>query len=63
MMVIDDVPKFKGNVGRVLSPAQARDIRSKLSKGVMAKSLAIDYNVSESTISHIKLNKNYKGIV
>jgi hypothetical protein len=60
-----DIPQLKDlrkHHASKLSHDQVIEIRNKLASGVMAKSLAIDYDVHLSTICNIKNNKNYRKV-
>lgn len=47
---------------RLLTPWQVRQIRQRLSFGETLASIAVDYGVSQSTISLIRLNRRYAGV-
>jgi hypothetical protein len=61
--MIDEVPTLKQHPCCKFTPAQVREIRAKLAAGVMGKVIMIDYGISRDTLSNLKLNRTYKGIV
>jgi hypothetical protein len=61
--MIDEVPTLKQHHHSKFTSQQVREIRAKLAAGVMGKIIMIDYGISRDTLSNLKFNRTYKGIV
>jgi hypothetical protein len=61
--MIDEVPTLKLHGHCKLNADQVREIRHKLANGVMNKVIIIDYNINKKSLTDIKFNRTYKGIV
>ena len=61
--MIDEVPTLKLHGHCKFTPAQVREIRSKLNAGILGKVIMIDYDMDRMTLTRIKYNRTYKGIV
>jgi hypothetical protein len=61
--MIEKVPTLKLHGHCKLNADQVREIRNKLANGVMNKVLIIDYNIDRTSLTRLKFNRTYKGIV